>query len=138
VSEAALDRSGSKKDAECRRRIAEVEAEKATELMRKENAAEGEKRELLETELAKFDGHSGRGRRGRPAGHGGRRASVAPKYRNPENPTETWAGRGLRPRWAVKGGKKLEDFAIAGTVKASGAKATRRPRKKYRVDEPFV
>src|SRR6516164_5751308 len=33
---------------------------------------------------------------------------VAPKYRNPDNPSETWAGRGLRPRWltaAMKTGK---------------------------------
>ena len=36
------------KAADCRRRIAEVEAEKATEFMRKDNAAEAEKRELLE------------------------------------------------------------------------------------------
>jgi hypothetical protein len=36
------------KAADCRRKIAEVEAEKATELMRKETAAEAEKRELLE------------------------------------------------------------------------------------------
>ncbi|MGD9882671.1 MAG: H-NS family nucleoid-associated regulatory protein [Reyranella sp.] len=40
---------------------------------------------------------------------------VPPKYRNPANRGETWTGRGLRPRWmvaAMKGGKKLEDFAI--------------------------
>ena len=40
---------------------------------------------------------------------------VKPKYRNPGNKNETWAGRGLRPRWltaALKQGKKLEDFAI--------------------------
>jgi hypothetical protein len=36
------------KAADCRRRIAEVEAEKATELMRKENAADAEKRALLD------------------------------------------------------------------------------------------
>jgi hypothetical protein len=36
------------KAADCRRRIAEVEAQKATELMRKESAADAEKRELLE------------------------------------------------------------------------------------------
>lgn len=39
------------------------------------------------------------------------------KYRNPENESEVWAGRGNRPRWlvaALKGGrKKLSDFAIA-------------------------
>ena len=40
---------------------------------------------------------------------------------------ETWAGRGLKPRWltaAIKGGKKLEDFSIA--VKKT---AGRKPRK---------
>ena len=36
------------KAADCRRKIAEVEAEKATEFLRKETAAEAEKRELLE------------------------------------------------------------------------------------------
>ena len=41
-------------------------------------------------------------------GRGGARGAVAPKYRNPENPAETWAGRVLKPRWltaAIKGGK---------------------------------
>lgn len=40
---------------------------------------------------------------------------VAPKYRNPENSSETWAGRGLQPRWlkaALSNGKKLADFQI--------------------------
>ncbi len=27
------------------------------------------------------------------------RGKVAPKYRNPDNPTETWSGRGRKPRW---------------------------------------
>jgi hypothetical protein len=36
------------KAADCRRKIAEVEAEKASELIRKESAAEAEKRELLD------------------------------------------------------------------------------------------
>jgi DNA-binding protein H-NS len=40
---------------------------------------------------------------------------VAPKYRNPKNRSETWAGRGATPRWmvaAIKAGKKKEDFLI--------------------------
>ncbi len=40
---------------------------------------------------------------------------VHPKYRNPKNPAETWAGRGKQPRWLraqLRGGKKLEDFLI--------------------------
>src|SRR5499427_10887224 len=50
----------------------------------------------------------------------GARGPVAPKYRNPANPSETWAGRGLKPRWlaaALKGGKKLEHFSIAASGK---------------------
>jgi DNA-binding protein H-NS len=83
-----------------------------------------ERRRELESELSKlarFDG----GERGGKVGRGGPRGSVAPKYRNPESPTDTWAGRGLKPRWlvaAIKGGKSLDDFLIAGASKASSAK----------------
>ena len=41
---------------------------------------------------------------------------LPPRYRNPKNRKETWAGRGHRPRWlvaALKGGKKLEAFAVS-------------------------
>jgi len=40
---------------------------------------------------------------------------VVPKYRNPKNHSETWAGRGKQPRWLIaqlRGGKKLTDFLI--------------------------
>jgi DNA-binding protein H-NS len=40
---------------------------------------------------------------------------VLPKYQNPGNPLETWAGRGKQPRWLVsqlKAGKKINDFLI--------------------------
>ena len=40
---------------------------------------------------------------------------VAPKYRNPLNTAETWAGRGQQPKWMatqIAGGRKLEDFLI--------------------------
>jgi DNA-binding protein H-NS len=59
---------------------------------------------------------------------GGTRGVVAPKYRNPDNPAETWAGRGLKPRWlseAIKAGKKLEDFSI----EAAGKKVRGAPKK---------
>lgn len=42
-------------------------------------------------------------------------SKVAPKYRNPDNPTETWSGRGVHPRWmsaAIAKGRKPEDFLI--------------------------
>jgi DNA-binding protein H-NS len=90
------------------------------------------RRHELETQLSKLTSYAGGGRRGRPAGRGGPRGSVAPKYRNPGNPGETWAGRGLRPRWlvaALKGGRKLEDFAIGSAVKKSGAKPVNKARK---------
>jgi DNA-binding protein H-NS len=92
-----------------------------------------ERRRELESELSKLGGISGGGKA--KSGRGGRMGPVAPKYRNPDNPAETWAGRGLKPRWlaaAIKSGKKLEDFAIApgkaaskanGRKKASGATA---------------
>jgi DNA-binding protein H-NS len=44
-----------------------------------------------------------------------RRAKVAPKYRNPANPSETWAGRGVRPKWMqalLAQGKSMDDFKI--------------------------
>lgn len=40
---------------------------------------------------------------------------VAPKYRNPANPSETWAGRGQQPKWLVvetRNGRTLEEFLI--------------------------
>lgn len=43
------------------------------------------------------------------------RGKVAPKYRNPSEPSQTWTGRGRRPRWvveALESGKTLEDIAI--------------------------
>jgi len=40
---------------------------------------------------------------------------VKPKYRNPKRPSETWSGRGKKPRWLraqLRPGKKLDDFLI--------------------------
>lgn len=40
---------------------------------------------------------------------------VKPKYRNPDNPKETWSGRGRAPRWLsalLAKGKKIEQFLI--------------------------
>ena len=44
-----------------------------------------------------------------------KRATVAPKYRHPENPALTWSGRGRKPQWfveALEAGKTAEDMAI--------------------------
>lgn len=40
---------------------------------------------------------------------------VYAKYRNPAEPSETWAGRGKKPRWLsaqLKSGKQIDDFRI--------------------------
>ena len=36
------------------------------------------------------------------SGKKGAKGAVAPKYRNPSNPSETWSGRGRKPAWFVK------------------------------------
>jgi DNA-binding protein H-NS len=49
---------------------------------------------------------------GRTSKAGGK---VAVKYRNPDNPTDTWTGRGRQPKWlvaALKKGAKLDDFSV--------------------------
>jgi DNA-binding protein H-NS len=80
----------------------------AEELSRK-IAAEKAK---LEERLQKLSvGHNGKAKHERRP-----YPKVVPKYRNPKNPAETWAGRGMQPRWLraqLRSGKKLNDFRIA-------------------------
>jgi DNA-binding protein H-NS len=49
---------------------------------------------------------------------------VAPKYRNPANPEQTWTGRGVSPSWvqALKAAGNL-DAALIGASAALGAAA---------------
>jgi DNA-binding protein H-NS len=50
---------------------------------------------------------------------------VLPKFQNPSDPKETWAGRGKQPRWLVsqlKAGKKIDDFLIDRAKRQSMAK----------------
>jgi len=45
--------------------------------------------------------------------------AVLPKYRNPQT-SETWSGRGKRPRWltaAMKAGRKIDEFRINGSYR---------------------
>ena len=58
---------------------------------------------------------SGQHRRADQNANSSRRQPVLPKYRNPENPRETWSGRGHRPRWLeaqLTIGKTLQDLEI--------------------------
>jgi DNA-binding protein H-NS len=88
-----------------------------------------EERRAVQEQLGKLDRLAGGSRSN--GVRGGLRGAVAPKYRNPDNPGETWAGRGLKPRWlaaALKTGKKLEDFSITSPEKRgrAGPKKARR------------
>ena len=43
------------------------------------------------------------------------KTKVAPKYVDPADPSQTWTGRGRKPRWFIEAreaGKTLEDLAI--------------------------
>jgi DNA-binding protein H-NS len=94
-----------------------------------------DERRSLEAELTKLGRLNGGGSgtaRTKPGDRG--TGSVAPKYRSPEDSTETWAGRGLKPRWlaaAIKAGKKLDDFLIAGSTssKSNGQKKAAKKKK---------
>ena len=47
---------------------------------------------------------------------GGRKSKgskIAPKYRNPKDPSQTWTGRGRRPNWIVEAGGDMKRFLIA-------------------------
>jgi DNA-binding protein H-NS len=44
---------------------------------------------------------------------------VLPKFRNPDQPSQTWAGRGKQPRWLsarLRSGQRIEDFRIEYAV----------------------
>jgi DNA-binding protein H-NS len=92
---------------------------KLMDLKGKVEAAIAEKvtarRSELEMELSRLERHDSSGKGAKARGRGGRKGPVAPKYRNPKDPSQTWAGRGLQPLWvrdAIKSGKKLDSFLI--------------------------
>jgi DNA-binding protein H-NS len=91
-----------------------------------------EERRRLDSQLATLARVNGgamkRGRFSKSGGSSLRGTVIAPKYRNPDNPSETWAGRGLKPRWltaVLKKGKKLEHFALAAPAKTVEVKTRR-------------
>ena len=53
---------------------------------------------------------------------------VLPKYQNPDEPSETWSGRGKQPRWltqALKAGHTIDEFVIADVASGKDRAATR-------------
>ena len=56
--------------------------------------------------------------------------TVFPKYRNQNQPFETWSGRGKQPRWltaALKTGHTIDEFVI-GNVESKKNSSSRRQR----------
>lgn len=53
----------------------------------------------------------------------GPKAAVAPKYRNPDNASQTWSGRGKRPLWFVEALMKKGATAESLLIASSPAKA---------------
>ena len=84
-------------------RQGELRKEKVVKLRQKVHA-------LIQSEGYTFEDIFGTARKAKRSG-----GKVAPKYRNPANPAQTWSGRGKRPHWfndALKAGKKEKDLAI--------------------------
>jgi DNA-binding protein H-NS len=98
-----------------------IAARLAAALMAEKSVLENRLRRLqrgIETQHATHDAKSSQA--AKPLGaksSTGRRPypAVVPKYRNPERPSETWAGRGKTPRWLaaqLKSGRRIDDFRI--------------------------
>jgi DNA-binding protein H-NS len=88
----------------------------------------------LQTQLAALGegGWTAKKAVGRPRGSKMKGRKVAPKYRNPKNRSETWAGRGAMPRWMaaeIKKGKKREDFAISKSAPKAKRAAVKKPKR---------
>lgn len=62
---------------------------------------------------------------------------VAPKYRNPDDASQTWSGRGKRPLWFVEALKKrgvtAESLLIQGAAKKAPARAAKKAPAKKKV-----
>jgi len=73
-----------------------------------------EKQELKEkmTQLAAEAGFSlGELVGGAKRGPKGKATGV--KFRHPDDPTQTWSGRGRKPKWLAKAGGNIERFRVA-------------------------
>lgn len=87
-------------EAEIRKRAARTKA-----AVRKQIAELAEKHAIDLTTIASRGGRKG-----------GEATTPEPRYRDPGNEFNTWAGKGRKPKWLtdrLAAGEKLEDFAIA-------------------------
>jgi DNA-binding protein H-NS len=112
-----IDLSGYSR-AELRKLIADAQAE----LTRQDEQARERLREKLQAEaeaegftVAELFSAPGAVTQTAPKAAKADRGAVAPKYRNPDDPAETWTGRGRQPRWVkvqLEAGRSLDAFLI--------------------------
>jgi len=91
-----------------------------------------EEKRALEERLSRLTSYAGSAAR-KQSGSSLKGRRAVPKYRNPENHDETWAGRGMKPRWMqalLAEGHSMEEFAIPGAEAEAGVRATRGAGKK--------
>ena len=84
--------------------------------------------EVRGSRLGRRRGRPGAGRGGNGRTHPLKGRTVTPKYRDPANPSQTWAGRGLAPRWLAAyetQGRKRAEFLI-GARSADRSKSRKR------------
>ena len=112
--DALINEAKKRKNALSRRKPIAVVRSKLTQLAKAEGYT-----------IAELFGGAGSGKEAAKAAPAGARArkttkgyklgKVAPKYRNPANEAETWAGRGKPPRWLatyLDQGRQIEEFLI--------------------------
>ena len=104
------------KDEDLQRFIRELEAELNRRRDEKRKALKAQISDMVKAEglsLSELFPQPGKAR----AQPRGKSQAEAPKvkYRNPDNPSQTWSGAGRKPAWiieALSSGKTLEDFTV--------------------------
>ncbi len=104
------------KDEDLQRFIRELEAELNRRRDEKRKALKAQISDMMKAEglsLSDLFPQPGKAR-GQPKGKPQAEAAKV-TYRNPDNPSQTWTGKGRKPAWVVEAlssGKMLEDFHI--------------------------
>jgi DNA-binding protein H-NS len=103
-------------DEDIQRFIRELEAEQNRRRAEKRKTLKGQISDMLKAEglsLSELFPQPGKAK----AQPKGKSQAEAPKvkFRNPDNPSQTWSGTGRKPAWiieALSSGKTLEDFTV--------------------------
>jgi DNA-binding protein H-NS len=114
-------------------RLASMSVEALLKLRQDIGRALAQKANQLQDQLSRLGAETGAPSRRHRSSLRGRKVPI--KYRDKAG--NTWAGRGAQPVWLrekIKGGAKLEDFAVhkSGTSRKAARKKSKKPRKAKR------